>query len=107
MRNQLWRGGNLCYKHPCPWKSRELPKKTVRTDIGDLCVAIKGVLNVNTDKNASMPLDPAIPAESSIQEESNLHYTSESYQKILDYHVSEILLTTIVFGIILLLRFHH
>ena len=62
---------------------------------------------MNTEKNATMPLDPAIPTESSIQEESDLHYTSESYQKILDYHVSEILLTTIVFGIILLFRLHH
>jgi len=54
-----------------------------------------------------MPIDPLTPVERSGKETSGLHYTSESYQKILDYHVSEILLTTIVFGIILLLRFHH
>jgi hypothetical protein len=31
----------------------------------------------------------------------------DPYQKILDYHVGEILLTTIIFGVILLLRLHH
>ena len=54
-----------------------------------------------------MPIEPLTPTERSGKESSGLHYTSESYQKILDYHVSEILLTTIVFGIIMLLRFHH
>jgi hypothetical protein len=62
---------------------------------------------VNVEKNASMPLDQVVPNETLVREESELHYTSEVYQKILDYHVSEILLTTLVFGIILLLRFHH
>jgi len=45
--------------------------------------------------------------KTSSRKDPSLHYTSESYQKILDYHVSEILLTTIVFGIILLVRLHH
>lgn len=71
-----------------------------------LCVAAKGVQNVNVDKNASIPADSIPPAEPSSLEESNFHYTSDVYQKILDYHVSDILLTTIIFGIILLLRFH-
>jgi len=70
-------------------------------------VSAKGVSNVNVEKNPAMPIDPLTPVERSGKETSGLHYTSESYQKILDYHVSEILLTTIVFGIILLLRFHH
>ncbi len=61
---------------------------------------------MNAEKNPIMPIDPA-SRELSGKEKSGLHYTSESYQKILDYHVSEILLTTIVFGIILLLRLHH
>ena len=34
-------------------------------------------------------------------------YPSDSYQKILDYHVVEILLSTIVVAVIVLLRFHH
>ncbi len=58
---------------------------------------------MNQEKIASMSPDP----ETSVRNDSNLHYTSESYQRILDYHVSEILLTTIVFGIILLVRLHH
>jgi hypothetical protein len=62
---------------------------------------------VTLEDNVSMPLDQPAQNEALIQEASDLHYTSESYQKILDYHVSEILLTTIVFGIILLIRFHH
>ena len=45
--------------------------------------------------------------EMSAKEKSNLFYTSEAYQRILDYHVSEILITTIVFGIILFVRYHH
>jgi hypothetical protein len=34
-------------------------------------------------------------------------YPSDSYQKILDYHVVEILLSTIVVAVIVLLRLHH
>jgi hypothetical protein len=64
-----------------------------------------GGKNVNIETKAPMPLDQTTP--NNVHEESEFRYTSESYQKILDYHVSEILLTTIVFGIILLLRFHH
>ena len=33
-------------------------------------------------------------------------YPSDSYQKILDYHVVEILLSTIVLAVIILLRFY-
>jgi hypothetical protein len=34
-------------------------------------------------------------------------YPPNSYQKILDYHVVEILLSTIVVAVIVLLRLHH
>lgn len=56
-------------------------------------------------KASPTSIDPIIPRKKSSQED--LHsYTSDSYQKILDYHVVEIFLTTIVFGIIVLLRLH-
>ncbi len=61
---------------------------------------------MNVEKNVAMPIESA-PRELSAKEKSQLHYTSESYQKILDYHVSEIILTTIIFGVILLIRLHH
>jgi hypothetical protein len=77
------------------------------TTQGHLCVATEGAKNVNVETKASTPVDPIVPLEALGQEESKLHYTSESYQKVLDYHVSEILLTTIIFGVILLLRLHH
>ncbi|MGD0442975.1 MAG: hypothetical protein ABSA39_03475 [Edaphobacter sp.] len=64
-------------------------------------------MNVNVEDKATALLDPATPNKTLLQQEPELHYTSESYQKILDYHVSEILLTTIIFGIILLVRMHH
>jgi hypothetical protein len=67
----------------------------------------KGVKNVNVEKNAPAALGSIVAGEASPQEEVPLHYTSDSYQKILDYHVGEILLTTIIFGVILLLRLHH
>ena len=71
------------------------------------CVAAKGVKHVNIDKNGTISPDPIASSQAPIQDESTFRYTSDTYQKILDYHVSEILLTTIIFGIILLLRFHH
>jgi DNA-directed RNA polymerase beta subunit len=62
---------------------------------------------VNVEKNASTAAGPIVASESSGHEKTHLRYTSDSYQKILDYHVGEILLTTIIFGVILLLRLHH
>jgi len=67
----------------------------------------KGVTTVNVEKNAPTPTGSIAPREPSAHEEPVLHYTSNSYQKILDYHISEILLTTIIFGVILLLRLRH
>ena len=62
---------------------------------------------MNVEKNATTPASSIIPKETSVQEEIALHYTSNSYQKVLDYHVGEIVLTTIICGIIILLRLHH
>ena len=63
-------------------------------------------MNVYAEKSSSATIDPLIPHEASFQEELNVSYTSDSYQKILDYHVVEIFLTTVVFGVIVLLRLH-
>ncbi len=62
---------------------------------------------MNVEKNTPTPAGSIVPREPSGHEKPVLHYTSNSYQKILDYHVSEILLTTIIFGVILLLRLRH
>jgi hypothetical protein len=62
-------------------------------------------MNVYAEKNLSAT-DPVIAFEASALEDLNLSYTSDSYQKILDYRVVEILLTTAFLGIIVLLRFH-
>jgi hypothetical protein len=62
---------------------------------------------VNAQENEPTPVGPAINSEASFQEKPRPRYTSDSYQKILDYHVGEILLTTIIFGVILLFRMHH
>ena len=59
---------------------------------------------MNVEKNAPAPLDSIVRSEISRQQDTE---TSDPYQKILDYHVGEILLTTIIFGVILLLRLHH
>ena len=66
---------------------------------------VRGVMNVYAEKNPSANIDPIIPRKAD-QEEINISYTSDSYQKILDYHVVEIFLTTVVFGVIVLLRLH-
>jgi hypothetical protein len=40
-------------------------------------------------------------------EDKKYGYTSDTYQKVLDYHVAEILLSTIVLAVIALVRLHH
>jgi hypothetical protein len=60
---------------------------------------------VNVEKNVSKALNSIVSSEAPAQQ-TNLRYTSDSYQKILDYHVGEILLTTIIFGVIVFLRLH-
>jgi hypothetical protein len=67
----------------------------------------KGVRAMNADKHASTPVDSIVRSEISRQQDTDVQETSDPYQKILDYHVGEILLTTIIFGVILLLRLHH
>lgn len=62
---------------------------------------------MNAEKKAAISVDSIVPRETLGQEEPTLRYTSSSYQKILDYHVSEIVLTTIILGVVLLLRLHH
>jgi hypothetical protein len=67
----------------------------------------KGVKNVNVEKNATISAETTTSHQSRPQDESTFRHTSDNYQKILDYHVGEILLTTIIFGVILLFRLHH
>ena len=62
---------------------------------------------MNAPENKPTRLGPAVSTEASFRENARLRYTSDSYQKILDYHVGEILLTTIIFGVVLLFRMHH
>jgi hypothetical protein len=62
---------------------------------------------MNLEKKTATSVDSTAPHETPGQEEPILRYTSTSYQKILDFHVSEILLTTIILGVVLLLRLHH
>jgi hypothetical protein len=69
-----------------------------------LCAVRWRSKHVNAEKNTPTLTGSIVPAERSNQEDTRFRYTSDSYQKILDYHVGEILLTTIIFGIILLLR---
>ena len=56
------------------------------------------------EKNVSIE---STPREISNQEQPTLLYVSDSYQKILDYHIVEILLSTVVIGVVVLLRLHH
>ena len=62
---------------------------------------------MNLEKKTASLVDSTVSHETPAQEEPILRYTSSSYQKILDFHVSEILLTTIILGVVLLLRLHH
>jgi hypothetical protein len=67
----------------------------------------EGVKNMNVEKIELAAVDSVARRETFGQEGTDFHHTSDPYQKILDYHVGEILLTTIIFGVILLLRLHH
>jgi hypothetical protein len=62
---------------------------------------------VHSEERVFANVDPILPHDPSDKEDPNLFYPSNSYQKILDYHVVEILLTTVVFGVAILLRLHH
>ena len=63
-------------------------------------------MNVYAKKNASTAVEPIGSREVSGQKKPNILYPSDSYQKILDYRVVEILLSTIIFGVVILLRLH-
>ena len=72
-------------------------------------------MNVYAQKSQSATTDlviapviaPLIAAPTAGREEVNISPISDCYQKVLDYHIAEIFLTTIVFGVIVLLRLHH
>jgi hypothetical protein len=62
---------------------------------------------MDVEKNLGMLIQPIAPLEMTAKEKSNLFYTSEGYQRILDYRVAEILITAVVFGTILFVRLRH
>jgi hypothetical protein len=76
-------------------------------------------MNVYAEKSQSATIDPVvnpvinqgiaplIAVPTAGREETRSSSISDSYQKVLDYHIAEIFLTTIVFGVIILLRLHH
>ena len=72
-------------------------------------------MNVYAEKSQSATMNPVInqgiapliAVPTAGQEELRSSSISDSYQKVLDYHIAEIFLTTIVFGVIILLRLHH
>jgi len=63
------------------------------------------------EKSQSVTIEPGIasvnPASTAGLEGVKSSSITDSYQKVLDYHIAEIFLTTIVFGVIILLRLHH
>jgi hypothetical protein len=62
---------------------------------------------MSVNKNAPTQADPLAPSEAVLREDTRDRYASDTYQKVLDYHVAEILLSTIVLAVIALLRLHH
>lgn len=73
-------------------------------------------MNVYAEKSQSATIDPVVAPMNPViapliapagQEETRSFCISDSYQKVLDYHIAEIFLTTILFGVIILLRLHH
>lgn len=67
-----------------------------------------GVISAMSEpKNVSSIVDPRTAIDNMVPEDRDYRYTSDAYQKVLDYHVAEILLSTIVLAVIALLRLHH
>jgi hypothetical protein len=62
---------------------------------------------MSTPTNVSHAAEPLRTVDRATQEDNRYQYTSDGYQKVLDYHVAEILLSTIVLAVIALLRLHH
>jgi hypothetical protein len=61
-------------------------------------------MNVYGKKDSTAVIDRII-SEKSGKDLKSL-YPSTSYQKVLDYHIAEILLSTIVLAVIALIRLH-
>jgi hypothetical protein len=64
-------------------------------------------MNVPTKKNVTTGIDPMYSGETLDRKDPKGLYPSTPYQKVLDYHVAEILLSTIVLAVIALLRMYH
>lgn len=62
---------------------------------------------MSVNKTAPAKADAIAPSEAALREDTRDSYASDTYQKVLDYHVAEILLSTIVLAVIALLRLHH
>jgi hypothetical protein len=56
--------------------------------------------------NVPASIRPRASIDYAVREDRQLRYTFEAYHKILDYHVTEILLSTIALAAIAFLRFH-
>jgi hypothetical protein len=69
-------------------------------------VSVRGVMKAYAEKSTTAA-DPKISREAFDPKKLEALYPSDSYQKVLDYHVVEILLSTIVVALIVLLRLHH
>ena len=96
--------GNLCYKHRAPVNG-ELPK-TRTPDQVILCVR-KGVVNVQVTNKIAGSIDPIVSPDPQPQTpKRGVFDNTDSYQKILDYHIVEILMTTVAFAVVILLRLH-
>jgi len=63
-------------------------------------------MNVQAEKSNLALVDQIIAIQATGEEKLRISYISDSYQKVLDYHIAEIFLTTVVFGVIVLLRLH-
>ncbi len=63
-------------------------------------------MNVQAEKSNLAIVDQIIASQAVGAEKPRISYISDSYQKVLDYHIAEIFLTTVVFGVIVLLRLH-
>ena len=62
-------------------------------------------MNVQAEKS-NLAIDQVMAVQAIGEENPKISYISDSYQKVLDYHIAEIFLTTVVFGVIVLLRLH-
>jgi hypothetical protein len=58
-------------------------------------------------KNVSTATEDLRCTDKTAHEDRQYRYTSDTYQKVLDYHVAEILLSTIALAVITILRLHH